>query len=1004
MAILKSPYEISVWKEILNDDGTKTEKKMYIIGSDNMSYLGKATNVVLKREIKGTNTITFQMPSKFFNSQTGEYEKNEFTDILNNQRKIKVKFKNKYFEFIISKITEDKNFKSIIYSYECNDSFIDELSRTGYNITFDEELYNNVDEIGNFMDVILEDSIWDYRPDMNSGDFTEYNEERFYKIPLSQFSGSLKAYKIKLDIDKIDNNYWGYERDEQGNIELDSLENPIYKKWVEKDGKREYLDNIHNGDRRKLQLGDDLAREQRVFWDNYKSDGDSQDDNGFDLFDNDNIEELSEGYIYVPYSDLTFIYGNLFEEAYKATATPAIYGTYKDNKGIYALQPNTDNPNGLIQILYFKESDKIVIDESGTIMNNDCHYIIKVQDWNDALKDNSVFWSLKLDNYNEDVGKIINESAYGQLKKDGDTYYVEVKASDSIADDYNWKPVYYEGYLNHIGDQDVYAARKLSVTDRTELNKQLEKYVTIYQNPSFQYKGLYSEKHFNENDNSKGYRVSSSEETRIILPTLAENKVANGTKISENSSWSGKTVISTDTDSDTGSYYELIKIEPQNMDTNSNKIDTISDTTGTSKDQSVSDFYLSIQSPYLANCQNLDKIGTISSDIAINFGFTGEDDKLEKDKVYAIRLCTLNQKEDGTYEKRYNTDLGKIIIGEGSVDLNGNYVLSGSDSDVTYKIEKGKEETNTTTGSDGTTTTTTKSTQNITYNYSTDKKDPNYDEHIDFSELYADRDIVTTTYKEVKSKDEDGNEIYENDVNSTYQENNEIKTSANGNSLTYLPLDDSPNIKDGNLSYTKYHTYDNSDIKNWNWSNDKTANSIEDGGFLLFKSPITIEKPYIGIRTNSYPARLNVKECKAYTYTINNGTGVVIAVKDKDDCFVKGVTVGIDKVYKSSVEGSIQSTYSQDVVDCANYILGISNTKPSDTSCLKANLYNDTSKRLKKSFTFSAKTAGEPLYFSAVEFENSDKGYTYPYALYIGDGTNYYFKGFFNFTKKAGEE
>jgi len=61
-------------------------------------------------------------------------------------------------------------------TFTCEDSFIDELSRTGYGITFDTELHNNVDELGNFSEIIIEDSIWDYCPDFNWGDFTEFTE------------------------------------------------------------------------------------------------------------------------------------------------------------------------------------------------------------------------------------------------------------------------------------------------------------------------------------------------------------------------------------------------------------------------------------------------------------------------------------------------------------------------------------------------------------------------------------------------------------------------------------------------------------------------------------------------------------------------------------------------------------------------------------------------------------------------------------------------------------
>ena len=39
---------------------------------------------------------------------------------------------------------------------------------------------------------------------MNIGDFTEYKEMRFYKIPLSQFGGSIKGYLIDLKVNAND--------------------------------------------------------------------------------------------------------------------------------------------------------------------------------------------------------------------------------------------------------------------------------------------------------------------------------------------------------------------------------------------------------------------------------------------------------------------------------------------------------------------------------------------------------------------------------------------------------------------------------------------------------------------------------------------------------------------------------------------------------------------------------------------------------------------------------
>ena len=112
----------------------------------------------------------------------------------------------------------------------------------------DEELYNNVDEIGNFMEITLENSVWDYRPDFNWGDFTEFTEERFYKIPLSLFGGKLKVHKINLNVDKSDivNDEWNTED----------------KPWHDEPL---FIKNPYSGEKRNIQYGDDLARESKDY-------------------------------------------------------------------------------------------------------------------------------------------------------------------------------------------------------------------------------------------------------------------------------------------------------------------------------------------------------------------------------------------------------------------------------------------------------------------------------------------------------------------------------------------------------------------------------------------------------------------------------------------------------------------------------------------------------------------------------------------------------------------
>ena len=96
MAILRKEYELSVWDETLGEKGQKKEIKRAIIGAHDMDYLGRATSLKLSRKINGTNTLTFQLPSKYFDSKLGEYVHNEFCDYLFNERKLKLKYEVKY--------------------------------------------------------------------------------------------------------------------------------------------------------------------------------------------------------------------------------------------------------------------------------------------------------------------------------------------------------------------------------------------------------------------------------------------------------------------------------------------------------------------------------------------------------------------------------------------------------------------------------------------------------------------------------------------------------------------------------------------------------------------------------------------------------------------------------------------------------------------------------------------------------------------------------------------
>lgn len=52
MSIQKHPYELSIWEEHLGNNGIKSERRLATIGSSNMTYGGKATEIELKKKLK----------------------------------------------------------------------------------------------------------------------------------------------------------------------------------------------------------------------------------------------------------------------------------------------------------------------------------------------------------------------------------------------------------------------------------------------------------------------------------------------------------------------------------------------------------------------------------------------------------------------------------------------------------------------------------------------------------------------------------------------------------------------------------------------------------------------------------------------------------------------------------------------------------------------------------------------------------------------------------------
>lgn len=138
--LIKS-YEISVWEDKLTQNGF-IENKLAVIGADTMTGLNKVYDPVFNKKSNGEKTLSFSLKYKYFDPYSGNSDYiNPFAALLTNERKVKLHYDNKWYEFIVKDHTESSDEST--WTYTCTDAFVLELSKNGYNITFDSELNNN---------------------------------------------------------------------------------------------------------------------------------------------------------------------------------------------------------------------------------------------------------------------------------------------------------------------------------------------------------------------------------------------------------------------------------------------------------------------------------------------------------------------------------------------------------------------------------------------------------------------------------------------------------------------------------------------------------------------------------------------------------------------------------------------------------------------------------------------------------------------------------------------
>lgn len=202
----KDKYEISLWEDFEvpaagNIPAYYDERKVAVIGSDTMTAPCRALEPKLVENINGTNTFTFKMLYLYNITDIEEARargtiendltwikddkekncyRNPFQSLLVNERKVKLHWKDKWYDFVIKNIQEDSSGRSVTYT--CKDLFVNELSKTGFDLVFDNELENNQGTAPELVEKVLEGSDW--RLARDSDIIRQEKEEPVYAVTL----------------------------------------------------------------------------------------------------------------------------------------------------------------------------------------------------------------------------------------------------------------------------------------------------------------------------------------------------------------------------------------------------------------------------------------------------------------------------------------------------------------------------------------------------------------------------------------------------------------------------------------------------------------------------------------------------------------------------------------------------------------------------------------------------------------------------------------------------
>ena len=130
-----SSGRVHVLNSAIADTAKTEEYRIATIGSDQLNSKFRAVEPKFVENINGTHTLTFKM---YYNING---EENPLINYMVNERVVKLHWKGQWYDMVVKNSVKDSNDKSLMVT--CTDVSINELSKIGFNIELNADLYNN---------------------------------------------------------------------------------------------------------------------------------------------------------------------------------------------------------------------------------------------------------------------------------------------------------------------------------------------------------------------------------------------------------------------------------------------------------------------------------------------------------------------------------------------------------------------------------------------------------------------------------------------------------------------------------------------------------------------------------------------------------------------------------------------------------------------------------------------------------------------------------------------